>query len=372
MEQGPNGSMNGFIPFPRDNAWNTNISGSRADPNSAGRIAAYVDRIAYNPNLHADFSSVYGEVYNVVDSSVQPSQLFSIDQYPGESDIVPVPLPNNSIVKGGAQNCTDGGDCHMFILDRNQCWLYETWLTSFDGNRWHASNIAIWDMLNSSKRPFGWTAADAAGLSVFAGLVRYEEVARGVIPHAIRFTLNHTGNSFVAPATHSAGYDTNAFPMGTRFRLKANFDVSNFSPVDQIILTAMKNYGLILADNGTDLEISGGNDPRWNTGDVVGLQNVHLTDFEVLAADAVMTRADLPRGELPAINGFSASDSKVGAGMPVTLSWDTSGDAWDFIDVIGPVRGNSITVAPTATTTYTLNSTNTYGRSTRSVTVQVF
>ncbi|MBC7396536.1 MAG: PKD domain-containing protein [Bdellovibrionales bacterium] len=365
------GDLNGFVPFSRDSAWNSEISGQAADPQSSAKISAYVNRVGYNPALHGDFSSEYGEVYNVVDSSTQPLQMISIDEYPGESDLVPVPLPDTSVVKGGSQNCNDGGDCHLFVLDRNQCWLYETWQTSFDGVRWHASNMAVWDMLGTSKRPYGWTAADAAGLSVFAGLVRYDEVARGVIPHAIRFTLGHTGNTFVAPATHSAGYDSAAFPMGTRFRLKRNFDVSAYSKADQVIFTAMKNYGLILADNGSDLEIAGANDARWEVSDVVALKGAHLSDFEVMPAGKVMSRADLPTGARAEIGDFSASSMSAKTGESVTLSWSTSGEAWTFIDVLGPVRGNSITVAPTATTTYTLNATNAYGRSTRSVTVEV-
>ncbi len=365
------GDLNGFVPFSRDNLWNVNIRDHAVDGNSQGKINNYINRIGRNPTMHADFSSEYGEVYNVVDSSVQDLQMISIDQYPHESDIMPVPLPHNAIVKGGGQNCEEGSDCHLFILDRNQCWLYETWLTSNRDGRWHAANMAVWDMLNTSQRPLGWTAADAAGLSVFAGLVRYDEVSKGVIPHAIRFTLGHTGNSFVAPATHSAGYDTAAFPMGTRFRLKANFDISGYSQADQVILTAMKNYGLILADNGSELEIAGANDSRWNVADVVGLQTVRLTDFEVLDSGPVMSRSNLPTGPRPEISNFSSSTQSVGSGEPVTLRWEGSGDAWYFIDVLGPVRGNSVTISPTATTTYTLNATNAYGRTSRSVTVEV-
>jgi len=295
----------------------------------------------------------------------------SIEQYPGESHIMPIPLPNSAVIEGGSQSCANGGDCHLFILDKSQCWLYETYLTSFDGVQWHASNVAVWDMLNTSARPYGWTSADAAGLAVFSGLVRYDEVARGSIDHAIRFTLSHTGNTFVAPATHAAGYDASAFPLGTRFRLKSNFNISSFSAADQVILTAMKTYGLILADTGTDLEIAGANNANWQSSDVVGLKAVHLSDFEVLSEGSVMSRSNLPNGQLPVIHNFFASVQSIQSGESVTLSWDTSNDSWDFIDMLGPTRAKSVTISPTATTTYTLNATNAYGRSTRSVTVQV-
>jgi hypothetical protein len=371
IELGINGNLNGFVPFPRDNPWNLVIAGVPANPNSSSLISNYVNRVGVNPAMHGDFSADGGgDRYTVVDSSIEPLQVMSIDQYPGESDIMPVPLANSAYVQGGNQNCSEG-DCHLFLLDRSQCWLYETYQTHYDGNLWHVSNVAVWDMLNTSKRPYGWTSADAAGLSVFSGMIRYDEVVQGSIDHAIRFTLSHTGNSFVAPATHAAGYDTTAFPMGTRFRLKPGFELSGFNSHDQVILAAMKNYGLILADTGTDLEVAGINDPRWPIADVMGLKNLHLTDFEVLSGGSVMSRSNLPTGALPRIQSFRASSQTIASGQSVTLSFDIANASWNFIDMLGPVRGQSVTISPTATTTYTLNSTNEFGRTTESVTVEV-
>jgi hypothetical protein len=371
ISTGTNGSLNGFVPFPGNNPWNTNIASAAVDPHSTSLIANYESNVGANSAMQEDFGTQYGESYNVVDSSVQPLQSLDINMYPTESDIMPVPLPNTAVVEGGSQTCTGGGDCHMFILDKNQCWLYETWGTSFNGKTWTASNMAVWDMLNTSDRPYGWTSADAAGLAVFGGLVRYDEVASGVINHAIRFTLKSSANSFIGNATHSAGSNSASFPMGTRFRLKASFDISGFSQANQVILTAMKNYGVILADNGLDFEIAGAIDPRWNDSDIANLKQVTFSNLEMLSQGAAISHTDIPSGQKPSINSFSASATTVSAGQPVTLSWSTANDSWDFIDVLGPVRGGSVVVAPTATTTYTLNSTNIYGRTTQTVTVTV-
>ena len=370
MTAGISTDLNGFIPFPADNPWNTRVDNLAADPNSTSLISGYNSRSGKNPYLQGDLGDGYGEPYNVVDSSTQPTQMVSVTGYPDESDIMPVPLPNSAGVEGG-KPCPSGNDCHMFILDKNKCWLYETWLTNYSGGKWSASNMAVWDMLDTNQRPYGWTSADAAGLPVFPGLVRYDEVARGEINHAIRFTLARSADSFVPPASHSAGSNTTDFPMGQRFRLKANFDVSGYSSVDQVILTAMKKYGIILADNGLDLEFAGAVDSRWQTSDVLALRNVHFTDFEVLPAGTATVRTALPKGSNPTIASLNASATSVQSGAPVTLSWETSNDSWDFIDVIGPVRGNSVTVTPTATTTYTLKATNAYGRTSKSITVQV-
>ena len=368
---GLNPDLNGFVPFSADNPWNLDMSKAPADPDSSAKINGYIGRIGNNPPLLGDFGEIYGETFNVVDSSKDYKQMVTIDGYPDESDLMPVPLPNTAAVEGGRQSCFPGNDCHLLILDRNGCWLYETWQTRFDGESWKASNLAVWDFLNGNSRPFGWTSADAAGLAVLPGLVRYDEVSRGVIEHAIRLTLSTSANSFVAPATHLAGKGTLNFPMGTRFRLKADFDISQFSPIDQVILTAMKKYGIILADNGLELEVSGVYDPRWLNSDVNGLLQVHLTDFEVLQSGPQFTWSTIPKGPAPEIQEFTASSLTVDPGTPVTLVWTQDPTASYFIDVIGPVRGNSIVVTPTQTTTYTLNATNAYGRAFQKVTVVV-
>ncbi len=368
---GLNSDLNGFVPFGANSPWNTDMSQTPVAQDSSTRITGYIERIGNNPSLLSDFGEIYGEPYNVVDSSKDYKQMMTIDGYPEESDLMPIPLPNTAAVEGGNQSCVPETDCHLFILDRNGCWLYETWQTRFDGETWKASSLAVWDLLNGNSRPYGWTSADAAGLAIFPGLIRYDEVSRGVINHALRVTLSTSANSFVAPATHFAGKGTENFPMGTRFRLKSGFDIAAFSLFDQVILTAMKKYGIILADNGLEFEVAGAIDPRWSNDDVTGLTQIHLTDFEVLETGPQYTWGSMPVGKIPEIREFTASSLTVAPGTPVTLVWTQDPSAWYFIDVIGPVRGNSIVVTPTQTTTYTLNATNAYGRETQKVTVVV-
>jgi hypothetical protein len=230
-------------------------------------------------------------------------------------------------------------------------------------------------MTNYETRPWGWTSADAAGLPIFPGLVRYDEIATGAIHHAIRFTMPHTKDDanngyFVYPAFHAAGNlsGTNNV-MGMRIRLKASFDISGFSAVNQIILTAMKQYGMILADNGGYLFFQGVSDPRFDDNDLDNLKSVASSNFEVVQMTPEFPGYDsatAPTGPLPVINSFSASAASVSSGSPVTFTYSVSGDSYDFIDVIGPVTAGSgsVTVNPTATQTYTLNSTNAYGRTT--------
>jgi hypothetical protein len=210
--------------------------------------------------------------------------------------------------------------------------------------------------------------------------VRYDEVAAGAINHAIRFTMQHTrsdanGGYFVEPASHAAGnLSTASNVMGMRIRLKASFDISGYSQANQVILTAMKKYGMILADNGSNFYFQGAPDARWEDDDLVNLDSIGSDNFEVVQMTPTYPGYDdatAPTGAPPTINSFSASSTSVSSGTRVTLSWDTSNDSYDFIDVLGGVRGGSVTVTPTATTTYTLNATNQYGRTTKTVTVNV-
>jgi hypothetical protein len=235
-------------------------------------------------------------------------------------------------------------------------------------------------MQNFEQRPWGWTSADAAGLAIFPGLVRYDEVAAGAINHAIRFTMEHTKDDandgyFVEPASHAAGNIWGVSNvMGMRVRLKASFDISSYSPANQVILTAMKKYGMILADNGGYFFFQGVPDPRWDDDDLENLDAIQSSNFEVVQMTPAWPgwdSATAPTGQPPTINSFTASATTVAAGTPVTLNWSTSNDSYDFIDMLGGVRGGSATTTPTATTTYTLNATNQYGRSTMQVTVTV-
>jgi hypothetical protein len=381
MSLGNNANLNGFVPFPSTTAWNTDISSASIDSNSAAITAASGFTSAY---LHPDFSSVsggnYGIPYVVVDSSTQSPVAVSVLAYPDESDLSYAPIPTTAPIEGTPANCVSNGDQHVVVLDRNRCMMYETFNTSLCNGTWSSDSETIWDLQNYEKRPWGWTSADAAGLPIFPGLVRYDEVASGAINHALRFTLQNTrsdsnGGYFVEPASHAAGSSSASLNiMGMRVRLKASVDISSYSAVNQVILTAMKKYGMILADNGSNFYFQGVPDTRWNDDDLNNLRNIPGSDFEVVQMSPAFPGWDAnsaPTGVAPTISSFTASSSTVTSGSPVTLTWTTSNDSYDFIDKLGGVRDGSITITPAATTTYTLNATNQYGRSTKQVTVVV-
>jgi hypothetical protein len=327
----------------------------------------------------------YGIPYVVVDSSTQPAVPINVVSYPDESDVTYAPYPSSAPIEGAPGDCVGGpnnyvGDQHVIVLDRNRCMMYETYNTSLCTGTWSSDSETLWDIQNYEHRPWGWTSADAAGLPIFAGLVRYDEVAAGAINHALRFTMQNTrsdnnGGYFVDPATHASGTSSESVNvMGMRVRLKASFDISKYSAANQVILTAMKKYGMILADNGSSFYFQGVADTRWNDDDLVNLDSIMATNFEVVQMTPTYPGQDAataPTGAPPTINSFTASASTVASGTPVTLTWTTSNDSYDFIDKLGGVRGGSITISPTATTTYTLNATNQYGRSTMPVTVVV-
>ena len=386
MSTGDNASLNGFVPFPSSAAWNTDISNAPLDPNNAAITSAsgFVGL-----HLHHDWSSVaggnYGIPYVVVDSSTTPLVSINVQDYASESDVAQAPFPITAPIEGAPADC-DGwpdtyvGDSHVLVLDRHSCFLYETFNTHRCNGKWASSSETIWDMKNFEQRPWGWTSGDAAGLAIFPGLVRYDEVASGAINHAIRFTMQQTKNDanggyFVEPASHAAGtvYGVSNV-MGMRIRLKASFDISGYSATNQVILTAMKKYGMILADNGSYFYFQGVPDPRWNDDDLVNLDSIQSSNFEVVQMTPAWPGYDdatAPTGAPPTINSFTASASSVASGSAVTLTWNTTNDSYDFIDVLGGVSGGNVTVSPTATTTYTLNATNQYGRSTDQVTVTV-
>jgi hypothetical protein len=386
MSTGTNASLNGYLPFPPANAWNTDISAAPLDPNNTAITSAAGFA---GLHLHHDFSSVaggnYGIPYVVVDSSSTPLVPISVVDYASESDVAQAPFPITAPIEGSPADCTGWpdayiGDSHVLVLDRHACMLYETFNTHRCNGAWSASSETIWDLKSYDQRPWGWTSADAAGLPIFPGLVRYDEIAAGTINHAIRFTMQHTKNDanggyFVQPASHAAGTDYGVSNvMGMRIRLKSGFDISGFSVANKVILTAMKKYGMILADNGGYFYFQGVPDPRWNDDDLVKLDAIQSSNFEVVQMTPTYPGYDsntAPTGQPPIINSFAASAATVAAGTPVTLTWSTSNDSYDFIDKLGGVSGGSVTTTPTATTTYTLNATNQYGRSTSQVTVKV-
>jgi len=374
MVTGQNASLNGFRPFPADHPWNTDISGAAVDPNSN----AIINYIGASIGLHADFGSgqyqgsFIGLPYVVVGSSQGPSSI-TFTAYGDESDPGPMPVPANAPIEGYPNPGT--GDRHVLVLDNSNCWLYELYSASpnTDGS-WNAGSAAVWDLLNYGNRPYTWTSADAAGLPIFPGLVRYDEVQSGTIAHALRFTLAKSRAAFIPPASHWAGNtsDSLAAPMGMRIRLKAGFDISGFSAANQVILKAMKQYGMIMADNGSSMYISGAPDDRWNNDDLHQLDPITASNFEVVLMNPIYTQSNLPTGAAPAISNFSSSETSVSAGTPVTFSWTASGASYFVVSPgIGAVRGNSANVTPTQTTTYTLFATNQFGRSTAAITVNV-
>ncbi len=368
MATGQTASLNGFVPFSSDSLWNANIASAPVDPNSDSIISTWVGGV----NLHPDWGNdpTYGIPYVVVNGS-QPLVNVNLGAYPDESDPGPMPVPSDAPVEGGSSS---SGDRHVLVLNNANCFLYELYNASpnSDGS-WNADSTAVWDLLGNEQRPYTWTSADAAGLPIFPGLVRYDEVAAGKISHAFRFTLPSTRGAFTPPASHSAATssDPTAPPMGMRLRLKASYNISGYDAQMQVILTAMQQYGLILADNGSSLFVTGVSDNRWGS-DLESLKNVPASAFEVVQITPVYTNSSYPTGSAPAISNFEASPTHVSSGGSVTLSW--TADAADYVIVspgAGAVRGSSVTVNPTATTTYTLYATNQFGRSSATVTVNV-
>lgn len=209
------------------------------------------------------------------------------------------------------------------------------------------------------------------------GLLRYDEVAAGAINHAVRFTVPVTREAFVAPASHWASSNTSldAPPMGTRLRLKSSFNISGFSADNQVILTALKKYGMILADNGSAIFITGAPDSRWSNDDLSNLKNLTAADFDVVQMGTVYNPSNLPTGPAPTISSFTATSKTIAKGESTTLNWsvdwNVSNPGYNIISSVGAVRGSSVVVAPSATTTYTLYSTNEYGRVTAKVTITV-
>ena len=371
---GQGGSLNGFLPFPADNLWNQNIANATVDPNSA----AIINFIGPTDPVHPDFGSgefdgsIIGIPYIVVDSDQAPVAI-NFTAFGDESDPGPMPVPASAPIEGDPN--PGNGDRHVLVVDNSNCWLYELY-SSFpqsDGN-WNVGSAAVWDLTADEQRPLTWTSADAAGLSIFAGLARYDEVASGEIKHALRFTLQNSRAAFTPPASHWAANSTNAnaAPMGMRMRLKSSFDISTFSATNQVILTALQQYGMIMADNGSNMFISGAPDDRWDNDDLHNLDQVTAADFEVVTINPVYTQSNLPTGATPVISAFTASSSTVSAGAQVTLQWNVTGASYfDVTPQVGAIRGTSVAVTPSETTTYTLNATNEFGRTTSSVTVTV-
>jgi hypothetical protein len=373
MSLGQSASLNGFLPFPADNLWNQDISSAAVDPNST----AIINFIGSGIGLHPDFGSglfngqSMGIPYLVVGSQQGPVPIV-FTAFGDESDPGPMPIPVSALIEG--YPAPGSGDRHVLVLDNNNCWLYELYSSSPNAASWNAASAAVWDLTADEQRPYTWTSADAAGLPIFPGLARYDEVASGHINHALRFTLQSSRAAFVPPASHWAANSSNALaaPMGMRLRLKASFDISSFSAANQVILTALKKYGMIMADNGSSMYISGAPDDNWDNSDLHNLSSVTAADFEVVKMNPIYTAANVPAGASPAITSFTASSQVISAGTPVTLSWNVSGASYLIVSPdIGAMRGTSTVVSPTQSTTYTLYATNAFGRTTATVNITV-
>jgi len=292
--------------FPSNNIWNTPVDKLPVDPNSNH----YVTTIGANVPAHPDFGSgLYaggpiGIPFMTVPGT-QPKVSVTFE-YSDESDRGPYPIPANVPIEGGAQS---SGDRHVLVIDHDNCILYEMW-SSYpqpDGS-WQAGSGAIFHLKSNALRPAGWTSADAAGLPIFPGLVRYDEVAAGEILHAIRFTAPQTRNTYIWPARHEASELTAAYfpPMGQRFRLKANFDISAFAKPVQVILRALKKYGMILADNGSSWYLSGAPDNRWDNEVLHQITQLQGSDFEAVNESSLMVQTNSGQANVP------------GAGLAVT------------------------------------------------------
>ena len=298
--------------LPVENVWNARVDALPRHPNSD----AYIATMGSSRGIHPDFGTVYeGAPIGIPYVTVPGNQArvpVTFD-YDDESDPGPYPVPANAPIEGGADS---DGDRHVLVIDQDNCVLYELYYAFRQTNgSWEAGSGAIYDLRSNALRPSGWTSADAAGLPIFPGLVRYDEVLAGEIAHALRFTAPQTQDTYVWPARHEASSLTGAQypPMGLRLRLKSGFDVSTFSPQVQVILTALKRYGMILADNGSAWYVSGVPDSRWNDDVLVGeLSRVKGSDFE--AVDMTSLMADPNSGAVKST--IVANPVARGAGPP--------------------------------------------------------
>jgi len=280
----PSGTPTNAPSLPTEAAWNQDISKAPVARNSAATIA-YINSHG-GDHLHPDFGSprAYGFPYAVVGGG-QAKLPIHYTAYGDESDPGPFPVPKGAPVEGG--NGSDG-DRHVLVVDRAGCTLYELYRAFFKGGHWNADSGTKWDLRSAARRPDSWTSADAAGLPIFPGLVRYDEVAAGHLDHAIRVTFDSTRDAWVHPASHCAGDtpNSNAPAMGTRLRLKADYGLGDFSGGAKVIAEALKHYGMIVADNGSNWYVSGSSDRRWNDENLDQLKRIPGSAFQVVRSAA--------------------------------------------------------------------------------------
>ena len=269
--------------FPADNPLNQEVAHAPVDP----RSGAYIAAIGANVHLHADFGKdpSYGIPYVIVGPE-QPKVPIDFTEFPEESNPGPYPIPPDAPIEGGGEE----GDQHVLVLQTGACKLYELYHATRSGARWQAGSGAVFDLRSNALRPEGWTSADAAGLPILPLLVRYPEVHRGRIDHALRVTVPETQRGYIHPATHFASdsSDPNLPPMGLRLRLNARFDLAPYHGEALVILQALERYGLIVADNGSPWYVTGAPDPRWSEEDLNELKNVPGSAFEAVQSGPIL------------------------------------------------------------------------------------
>ena len=291
--------------FPPDNPWNQDIRSLPVHPNSTNFINSI--NSWGKTKLHPDFGSIYGIPFTtvpsnqpLVDIQIQTSWADESDPGPGFGSVWPAgttnyvshfPIPANAPIEGGGA----GGDRHVLVLQQGTCRLYELYVAVKTLAGWNADQASVFDLNSNTLRPAGYTSADAAGLPILPGLVRYDEVKSGQITHALRFTVSHTQRGYISPATHWASSSTNPNypPMGLRLRIKSNVDLSGYSGDVRVILEALKKYGMIVADNGSDWYITGQEDPRWDDNALNPLKNVPGSWFEVVNTGPIVTTSSV-------------------------------------------------------------------------------
>jgi hypothetical protein len=276
--------LGGCQAFPADNVWRQDISDAPVDPNSDNYMNAVT--AGGTGMLHTDFGSnnTYGIPYIVVPST-QPKVKIRYIAFGAQSDPGPFPIPLTAPVEKAP-------DHHVLAVQQGTCKIYELFAASPRLDHWNAESGAVFDLNSDALRPAGWTSADAAGLPILPALVRMNEIGEGVINHALRFTAPQTQHGYVFPARHyaSTSYDPNLPPMGLRLRLKASFDLTPYHGQALIILEALKKYGMLLADNGSSLSITGATEPGWNDSDLYQLHSVPDDAFEVVEHGPITTQ----------------------------------------------------------------------------------
>jgi len=349
--------------LPADNILNTAVDQLPVASNSS----TYVNTIGAGTGVHADFGSglwdggPIGIPYITVSGT--QTKYPATFQYADESDPGPYAVPLTAPIEGGSAST---GDRHAISVDTTNCILYELYSAYPQASSWQAGSGAIYSLISDALRPSGWTSADAAGLPIFPGLVRFDEIVAGEIRHALRFTVPQTQRAFVWPARHYASSLTGSQypPMGVRFRLRASFDISGYSPTNQIILRALKKYGMIIADNGSAWFLSGAPDSRWNNDDLHNLGAVHGSDFEVVDVSGLMVNSN--SGQALQSTGNTVTVTPATATVQINqtqqfqanqaVTWSVNGTGNGLISSTGlytapgSVPSGTVTIAATSTT----------------------